>query len=562
MPAFTGSLDWGRKMRVISSNRKGKTGLILVLAMLVLAACTGEPQNRPDNTDKPNTPPVVVAGSDQSLGATTTFTLAGNAIDDKQISSYLWTQVSGPNATIASPNESTTAVNIALPIRISEYRFRFTATDNEGASASDELLVTVTPDLIISAGNDQTVSSGTPVQLRVVVLSQGAPLQSYLWVHNNSSTTGTLPITSYNQQTLEFTPQVTTQTTYDFTVAVTDQDRVVATDSVQVTVNPLVSNNQPPVAVAGNDQTVTAGDTVTLDGSGSNDPDGSISTWNWSVISGNVTLQSTGVSSVQFQAPQVATTTTVTLRLTVTDNQQATSFDDVVITVTGNPPPTANAGADQTASPGQQVTIVGSGSDNGSITQYAWEQIGTPAVTLSGTTTQQVSFTAPDVTAPTSILLRLTVTDNNGATASDDVVITVNPVVTNIPPTANAGPDFSYDGGTQLSITGSGSDTDGTIAAYLWEQIGGPAVTLTNANTSRVSFVTPSSASNSTVTLRLTVTDNQGATGTDEVVISVRATQNAAPTANAGVDQSVASGPTVNLNGSGNDSDGTIASYA
>ena len=46
------------------------------------------------------------------------------------------------------------------------------------------------------------------------------------------------------------------------------------------------------------------------------------------------------------------------------------------------------------------------------------------AVVLSGQNTQSPTFTAPGTEGPLSF--RLTVTDNNGALASDDVVITVS----------------------------------------------------------------------------------------------------------------------------------------
>ena len=49
---------------------------------------------------------------------------------------------------------------------------------------------------------------------------------------------------------------------------------------------------------------------------------------------------------------------------------------DVLIEVTGNVPPTANAGGNMTVAPGQQVSIQGSGTDSdGTIVQYQWQQL-------------------------------------------------------------------------------------------------------------------------------------------------------------------------------------------
>jgi GH18 family chitinase/chitodextrinase len=92
----------------------------------------------------------------------------------------------------------------------------------------------------------------------------------------------------------------------------------------------------------------------------------------------------------------------------------------------------------------------------------------------------------------------------------------------NIPPTANAGADSIAVEGSVVSLSGSGTDTDGTITAYLWAQTAGPAVTLSAANTANASFSAPQVSADTPLTFQLTVTDNQGATGSDLVVVTVR----------------------------------------
>src|SRR5687768_13344023 len=86
-------------------------------------------------------------------------------------------------------------------------------------------------------------------------------------------------------------------------------------------------------------------------------------------------------------------------------------------------------------------------------------------------------------------------------------------------PTANAGPDRNVTPGSAATLSGSGTDSDGSITAYAWSQIAGPSVTLNGANTATASFTAPSS--NTSLSFRLVVTDNSGATGTDEVTITV-----------------------------------------
>ncbi|MFC4307969.1 glycosyl hydrolase family 18 protein [Steroidobacter flavus] len=92
---------------------------------------------------------------------------------------------------------------------------------------------------------------------------------------------------------------------------------------------------------------------------------------------------------------------------------------------------------------------------------------------------------------------------------------------TNQLPTANAGADRSIAPGAAASLQGSGSDTDGTIVSYLWTQTAGPAITLSGANTANASFTAPQVTTSTALTFRLTVTDNQGGTGSDGVTITV-----------------------------------------
>lgn len=94
---------------------------------------------------------------------------------------------------------------------------------------------------------------------------------------------------------------------------------------IEVYGSSIGSGNQAPVARAGNDQIVSEGDMVTLDGSSSEDPDGSIMAYQWS--EGNTILATTA----QFQ--NVFTTGMHTIQLTVTDNEGASATDYVVVTV-------------------------------------------------------------------------------------------------------------------------------------------------------------------------------------------------------------------------------------
>src|SRR4029078_13552034 len=126
--------------------------------------------------------------------------------------------------------------------------------------------------------------------------------------------------------------------------------------------------NQPPVANAGSDQTITLPtNSVSLSGSGS-DPDGTISSYQWT--------QTSGPSQANIVSSGSASTLVNTLvqgsyvfTLKVTDDKGATATSNVTITVNQAPPPpnqppVANAGSDQTITlPTNSVSLSGSGSD-------------------------------------------------------------------------------------------------------------------------------------------------------------------------------------------------------
>ncbi len=134
----------------------------------------------------------------------------------------------------------------------------------------------------------------------------------------------------------------------------------------------------------------------------------------------------------------------------------------------------------------------------------------------------------------------------------------------NKPPVANAGTDKTTSG-SSITLTGSGTDPDGSITAYKWTQYGGAPATLANANTSKVTI---SGLKTGKYYFRLTVTDNDGATAFDNMLVNVAGGAqsspapgpNVAPIANAGPDLRITS-TSVTLNGSATDSDGWITGY-
>ncbi len=507
-----------------------------------------------------NQPPSANAGSSQTIILpTNTVTLNGSGKDsDGTVASYQWTKVSGPSSyTITNASSATTSVKGLIT---GIYVFRLTVTDNQGATGTDSVTITVNPAANIaptaSAGSSQTITLPTNnITLNGSGKDADGTVASYQWTKVSGPSSYT--ITNASSATTSVKGLITG--IYVFRLTVTDNQGATGTDSVTITVNPAA--NIAPTATAGSSQSITLPtNSITLNGSGK-DSDGTIASYQWTKVSGPSSYTITNASSATTSVKGLITGIYV-FRLTVTDNQGATGTDSVTITVNAaaNIPPTATAGSSQTIIlPTNTVTLDGSGKDSdGTIASYQWTKVSGPS---SYTITNASSATTSVKGLITGIyVFRLTVTDNQGATGTDSVTITVN-AAANIPPTATAGSSQSITLPTNsITLNGSGKDSDGTIASYQWTKVSGPSpYTITNSSSATTSV---KGLITGIYVFRLTVTDNQGATGTDSVTITVNPAANIAPTATAGSSQSITL-PTnsITLNGSGKDSDGTVASY-
>ena len=205
----------------------------------------------------------------------------------------------------------------------------------------------------------------------------------------------------------------------------------------------------------------------------------------------------------------------------------------------GNAKPTASFTTSTTNLDAAFDASASSDSD-GTIASYAWD-FG------DGTTATGVS-PVHHYTAAGTYTVNLTVTDDGGATAtaSHTVVATAKP---NTAPTAVIGVDVD---GLKATFSGTGSsDTDGQVVSYAWDF--GDGTTSTSA--SPVHTYTGAGS----YTVSLTVTDDQGSTGSAQRAVTV-AVPNTAPMAQF---TSSSASLAASFDGSASsDSDGTVAGYA
>ena len=192
-------------------------------------------------------------------------------------------------------------------------------------------------------------------------------------------------------------------------------------------------NNRPPIANAGRDTVIILPqNSVMLDGSNSYDPDGNITEYGWTRISGAAIIS---VSGSQTAKPVITNLTpgNYVFELKVTDNKGLAAKDTVLIiveVVLTNHPPVADAGNDVVITlPANTVSLNGNNSSDidNNIASYTWSKITGPItfnIANPGSSQTQVTALSEGI-----YQFELKVIDGGGLFAYDTVQITVYPVV-------------------------------------------------------------------------------------------------------------------------------------
>ncbi len=363
---------------------------------------------------------------------------------------------------------------------------------------------------IANAGPDQIVSVRRLVSLNGTESSdtEGKPL-NYNWIAPSG-----ISLNSKTSSIPTFTaPDVKTNTNFTFSLIVNDGIINSSADQVTVTVIP----NQIPTANAGPDQTVSARELVSLNGSNSNDAEGNSLTFKWITPSG-ISLNSTTSSLPTFKAPDVTTITNFTFSLIVNDGIIDSSTDQVTVTVIPNQIPIANAGPDQTVNAYKLVTLNGSNSTDAENKSLSYKWTAPPGITLNSKTTANPTFTAPYVSTNTTFTFNLVVSDGTIDSSTDEVTITIIP---NQVPKANAGLDQVIFEKSTIILNGSASaDPENEKLTYLWDAPSG--IKLSSTTSAEPTFVAPEVKEDTNFTFFLMVNDGWNNSTVDQVIITVK----------------------------------------
>ncbi len=385
-----------------------------------------------------NQAPVADAGADIVVNLPqNTAALKGKGTDsDGTISKYQWTKVSGPaGGSIAAPATAETAVNA---LQKGTYIFRLTVTDNDGDVDSDDVQVKVNDAPLppanqlpkANAGPNQNISLPlNTVALKGTGTDTDGAVVSYSWTKFSGPAGGGGAIQTPGAAQTTITGLL--QGTYIFRLKVTDDRGGTATDDVQIKVNPpLSASNRPPVADAGADKAIVLPtDFVTLDGSGSHDPDGSISVWSWIKLSGPAKGLLAGGNTAKLSLSELEAGEYV-FQLTVTDNRGSSVSDEATVKVSGNTGPNTTPVIKTADSvfvrlPVQNTELDASASfdPDGTVASAKWQYVKGPRSPQILSPESLKTIVAGLI--PGTYLFNLTITDNSGGTSQKNVYIIV-----------------------------------------------------------------------------------------------------------------------------------------
>ena len=348
-------------------------------------------------------------------------------LDDGRIVSYLWEQIGSTGGTLANANRSRATFTTPTGLTSDEaYTIRLTVTDDVGLTDSDEITIQVTAAPIADAGDLVVVEAGERFTLRGSGTGYPGEALTYDWSETDSPTQIAFdaPIEADDLRVRNLTltaPDVATDTSYTWTLTVTDSDGLTASSDVIVRVRTprTAAQQSPPTVDAGPDQTVVQGDDVALSGQASHPVNEPLTGPEWTQTGGpEIPLYYTRDFTPSFTAPDVVNPVRLTFRLKVCiydpfalESEEICSTDDVVVRVLRQPSqPTVNAGEDQVAVRDEEVRLVGlAGQAAGEALTYEWTQTAGTTALLDDAAILNPTFTVPPVAATETLTFRLTV---------------------------------------------------------------------------------------------------------------------------------------------------------
>jgi PKD repeat protein len=379
------------------------------------------------------------------------------------------------------------------------YTVRLIVTDKDGGTGTAEVTVRVVAAPEAHAGGPYAGQEGSPIQFDGSG-SSGSGVLTYAWTFGDGSTgTGVTSTHTYADDG-----------SYLVVLTVTDTAGYSSRPDTAVV---TVSNVAPAVSLELDAGSVLVGEDVSAAGSFV-DPGVLDAPWQWELDWGDGTTptgSTTNAAAAITGGHAYAAAGIYTVRLTVTDKDGGTGQAEVTVRVVAGPE--ADAGGPYAGQEGSPIQFDGGGSSGSGVLTYAWS-FGDG----STGTGQNPTHTYADDGLYTVVL---TVTDAAGVVSGPDTAVVT---VSNVAPAVSLELDAdSVLVGEDVSATGSFADPGVLDAPWQWELDWGDGTTETGSVSSASAAITGrhAYAAAGTYTVRLTVTDKDGGTGTAERIVRV-----------------------------------------
>lgn len=537
-----------------------RRGLVPFVAALLVACGGGGGSGSSQNASANHSPQAVMlaSGSVAAEGTTLQATVGGmihldgatSSDADNDVLTYEWSLVSKPAASSTTLPASTGSSIDWQPDAVGNYVIALKVTDSKGASSTQQITLSVTnrppvssvqvsvaftPVPSTSAPQSVTVGANLTLDASASADPDGDPLTvSFEFVAKPAGSTASLSTTG---STAGFVPE--RAGTYKVKAIGSDgrgarfeATYVFVADNSPPVASTQVSVQFTPVASTWTSQSVTVGSSVSVDASGSTDPDGDPVTVNFGLIerpTGSSATLSTASRTASF-VPDVPGTFKV--KVAGADSHGA-SFDSTYIFNADNRAPNpvltasvrpvvANAGQNYVAaSVGYDVILDGSASTDpeGQTVVHAWSLVSKPSnshATLSAASGASTAL-SPDQLG--DYVVTLIATDAQGAQSSYTTTVQVRNRRPVAAISSNATPQAlpsavttRVPAGTRLTLSGAASvDADGDPLTFLWQVTSAPTgstATLSSSTASNPTFVPDVDGNYS---IRLRATDSGGA---------------------------------------------------
>ena len=321
-----------------------------------------------ESTGVGNQAPVANAGPDQTINEGSLVNLDGSASSDPDSDPliFTWTQTAGPSVTLSDPSSATPIFTAPQVSTSTVLTFQLVVNDGTLDSSPDTVNITV---LNVTEGPDLV---GTFTQLDLSSGRKGDSLSFTLSVTNigNKATSGGFTVEFYLSE--------------DNTLDALDE---------------LVFSKT--LKDKGSEGKIQPGNSITI----------------------SKTLNLGDVGPAQFLIAVIDS------KNTIPETNEGNNITSGQFTTLPPPEPNqapiADAGADQTVDEGSLVTLNGSASSDpdGDAITFTWTQTAGPTAPLSDPSSQNPSFTAPQVTSGTTLTFQLIV--NDGQLDSDPAFVNV-----------------------------------------------------------------------------------------------------------------------------------------